>query len=434
MNDRKQTSAGNARRLERRFDIEVRRNLTRNFLAHLCHGMLGQTGFRLLNAPTFLPAYILLLSNGSNIAVGTALALQSLGMMLTPFYGATLIEHRPKVLPVGMVIGTMMRLSILGIALSGLLLDQRSALLAIFAFLTLFGLFQGMQGVLFNYLMAKVIPVSKRGRLTGLRNFLAGITSAIVALAGGEYFLGDTPDIYGYSYTFVLAFVLTMCGLLTLLFMHEPEPPILREKSSVASRLRELPALLRGDPDFARYFTARALTSAGRMAMPFYVLYAGTNMQLSGANLALTTVAFTIASTVSNLVWGAIGDRHGFRIVFILATSLWIAATCALLAFSGIIAMVVVFAGIGAAVQGFQNASMNLTLEFGNREDLPVRIAVANTASEFAGTLGPLAGGFIAASFGYGAVFAVSIAFLLSGGLMVALRVKEPRHSGAAGR
>jgi len=295
-------------------------------------------------------------------------------------------------------------------------------------------LFQGMQGVLFNYLMAKVIPVSKRGRLTGLRNFLAGITSAIVALAGGEYFLGDTPDIYGYSYTFVLAFVLTMCGLLTLLFMHEPEPPILREKSSVASRLRELPALLRGDPDFARYFTARALTSAGRMAMPFYVLYAGTNMQLSGANLALTTVAFTIASTVSNLVWGAIGDRHGFRIVFILATSLWIAATCALLAFTGIVAMVVVFAGIGAAVQGFQNASMNLTLEFGNREDLPVRIAVANTASEFAGTLGPLAGGFIAASFGYGAVFAVSIAFLLSGGLMVALRVKEPRHSGAAGR
>jgi predicted MFS family arabinose efflux permease len=270
--------------------------------------------------------------------------------------------------------------------------------------------------------------------LTGLRNFLAGITSAIVALAGGEYFLSDTPDIYGYSYTFVLAFVLTMCGLLTLLFMHEPEPPILREKSSVASRLRELPALLRGDPDFARYFTARALTSAGRMAMPFYVLYAGTNMQLSGANLALTTVAFTIASTVSNLVWGAIGDRHGFRIVFILATSLWIAATCALLVFTGIVAMVVVFAGIGAAVQGFQNASMNLTLEFGNREDLPVRIAVANTASEFAGTLGPLAGGFIAASFGYGAVFAVSIAFLLSGGLMVALRVKEPRHSGAAGR
>lgn len=421
------SDATQARRRERRFDIDVRRNLTRNFLAHLCHGMLGQTGFRLLNAPTFLPAYILLLSNGSDIAVGVALALQSLGMMVTPFFGATLIEHRPKVLPVGLVIGTAMRLSVLGIALSGLLLEPKLALYAIFAFLTMFGLFQGVQGVLFNFLMAKVIPVSKRGRLTGLRNFLAGITSAVVALAGGKYFLGETPDIYGYSYTFVLAFVLTMCGLLMLLFMREPEPPVLRSKSSVVSRLRELPALLRADRDFSRYFIARALTSTGRMAMPFYVLYAGASMQLSGGNLALTTIAFTIASTVSNLLWGALGDRQGFRIVFISATGLWIAATCALLAFDGIAITVGVFAAIGAAFQGFQNASMNLTLEFGQREDLPVRIATANTASEFAGALGPLAGGFIAASFGYEAVFAVSVAFLLTGGLMVTFRVAEPR-------
>jgi MFS family permease len=422
------TPGGDARRRERRFDIVVRRNLTRNFIAHLCHGMLGQTGFRLVNAPTFLPAYILLLSEGSDIAVGTALALQSLGMMLTPFYGATLIEHRPKVLPVGMVIGTAMRLSVLGIALSGLLLTPEYALWAIFLFLTLFGLFQGMQGVLFNFLMAKVIPVSKRGRLTGMRNFLAGITSAVVAYAGGEYFLGDTPDILGYSHTFVLAFVLTMCGLLMLLLMREPEPPILRQKSSVASRLKELPALLRDDPDFARYFVARALTSAGRMAMPFYVLYAGTSMQLSGANLALTTIAFTLAGTVSNLIWGAIGDRKGFRMVFLLATGLWIASTVALLAYSGLAMLLVVFAGIGAAVQGFQNASMNLTLEFGNREDLPLRIAVANTASEFAGTLAPLAGGFIAASFGYPAVFTASIAFLLTGTSLVMFKVAEPRH------
>ena len=53
---------------------------------------------------------------------------------------------------------------------------------------------------------------------------------------------------------------------------------------------------------------------------------------------------------------------------------------------------VLVFVGVGAAVQGFQNASMNLTLEFGDREDLPVRIALANMASEVAGTIGPSTG------------------------------------------
>jgi len=282
--------------------------------------------------------------------------------------------------------------------------------------------------------MAKVIPVSKRGRLTGLRNFLAGITSAGVAYAGGKYFLGDSPDVAGYSHTFVLAFVLTMCGLLMLLFMKEPAPPVLRSKTSLVSRLRELPALLRDDPDFARYFVARALASTGRMALPFYVVYAGTSMQLSGATLALTTIAFTIAGTVSNLLWGALGDRHGFRVVFLAATSLWILATCMLLVSGGVALTVTVFAAVGAAVQGFQNASNNLTLEFGRREDLPVRIAIANTASELMGSLGPLAGGIIATSFGYHAVFAVAIAFLAAGGLLVQFTVREPRRRAVGSR
>jgi MFS family permease len=95
-------------------------------------------------------------------------------------------------------------------------------------------------------------------------------------------------------------------------------------------------------------------------------------------------------------------------------------------------ASIAVFIGIGAAVQGFQNASMNMTLEFGHRNDLPMRLAIANTAAELAGTLGPLLGGFIAFWLGYPTLFAVSVAFLLGGGLIVALRVPEPRQREAA--
>jgi MFS family permease len=416
-----------ARRAERRYQITVQRDLTRNFLAHLGHGMFGQTGFRLLNAPTFLPAYVLLLSGGSDFAVGLALALQSLGMMITPLIGASLIEHRARVLPMGFVIGTAMRLSVLGIALSGLFLSPKWALLAIYLWLTLFGLLQGMQGVIFNYLMSKVIPVSKRGRLTGMRNFLAGITSAVVALVAGSYLLGDTPDATGYSLTFVLAFVLTMCGLMILLFMREPIPPILKDRVSLFDRLRDIPGLLREDPAFARYFVARAVTNAGRMAMPFYVLYAANSIALSGKNLAIVTIAFTLAGTVSNLVWGALADRRGFRLVFLISIALWILATLALILTDGLLLTTLVFAAVGAAVQGFQNASANLTLEFGRREDLPVRIAIANMAAELSGAVGPLAGGLIAAALGYQAVFLVSVAFLLFGGILVVTRVAEPR-------
>ncbi len=103
---------------ERRYALTVQRHLPRNFATHLAHGLFGQTGFRLLQAPTFLPAFVLLLSDGSEIAVGIALALQSLGMALTPLLGATLIEHRHRVLPIGCAAGVAMRQSDLWIALA----------------------------------------------------------------------------------------------------------------------------------------------------------------------------------------------------------------------------------------------------------------------------------------------------------------------------
>jgi MFS family permease len=420
---------GPERRAERRYQIQVQRHLTRNFLTHLLHGMLGQTGFRLINAPTFMPAYIMMLSGGSNLAVGFALSLQALGMTITPLVGANLIGHRRRVLPMGFVIGGGMRAMVLCIGLTGLFLEGRAALIAIMAFLTLFGVFAGMQGVLFNFLMSKVIPVTKRGRLTGMRNFLAGITSAGVAWMGGEFLIGDPPTASGYSYTFILAFALTSIGLMSLIFMREPEPPTVRAKQSLGSLISQLPQLLRDDPAFGRYVVARALATMGRMALPFYILYACRPIGLTGETLGLVTFAFTLAATGSNLVWGALGDRRGFRITFLASIALWIGSTVLLMTSDGLLFTVLVFIGIGAAVQGFQNASANLTLEFGHRDDLPVRIAIANMASELAGTLGPLIGGILAAVSGYTEVFAVSITFLVIGGVMVNFYVPEPRKA-----
>jgi len=420
------------RRAERRYQVEIKRNLSWNFTAHLFHGMLGQTGFRLINAPTFLPAYIMMLSGGSEFVVGLALSLQAFGMVLTPMVGANLIEHRKRVLPLGFFIGGLMRTTILLIALSGFFLAGESALIALLICLTLLGLFQGMQGVIFNFLMSKVIPVTKRGRLTGLRNFLAGITSAIVAWLGGTYLIGDSPTAAGYSWTFLVAFVLTTIGLLALLAVREPEPPTVKLKQSLKQRFGDIPQLLRDDPAFTRYFLARSLATMGRMSMPFYILYAGQSIGLSGETLGIVTFAFTISGTFSNLFWGALADRRGFRDTFLAAIALWVLSTLLLMSADGYLVTVLVFVGVGAAVQGFQNASMNLTLEFGDREDLPVRIAIANMASEVAGTIGPLLGGLLAALWNYEAVFITSMAFLTIGGIVVRIYVPEPRRKASS--
>ena len=47
---------------EAAFREAVQKNLRRNYLVQLAHGFFGQTGLRLIHAPTFIPVYIYALS------------------------------------------------------------------------------------------------------------------------------------------------------------------------------------------------------------------------------------------------------------------------------------------------------------------------------------------------------------------------------------
>jgi MFS family permease len=411
---------------EDRFQREVRTHLRRNFGAHLVHGLLGQTGFRLLNAPTFIPAYIFLLS-GSDLAVGIARGLQSFGMFLSPILGATMIEHRRRVLPVGFVVGTLMRVQVLGIALAGFFLSDAWALWATWFFLALFGFFLGMQGVIFNFLVSKVVPLELRGRLLGVRNALSGFVAAGVGIVGGRMidaeFLGN-----GYAATFGIAFVFTSLGLATLAFVKEPETPEVREAEGFAERLRQLPALLRSDREFTIYFLARALGAMGRMAMPFYILFAMTKMEIGGEELGALSLAFVLANSVGNLLWGAIADRRGFRVVFQAALLVWMASTVLVMYSESFGQLFGAYAGVGMGLGGFTMSAQNLVLEFGSRRNLPMRIAVANSATELVGAVGPVAGGILSLAVSHVAVFWTALVFQAGAFVMVALFVREPRR------
>lgn len=411
---------------EARFQTEVRTHLRRNFGAHLVHGLLGQTGFRLINAPTFIPAYVFLLS-GSDLAVGIARGLQSFGMFLSPILGATTIEHRRRVLPVGFVVGSMMRVQILGIALAGFFLSDQWALWATWLFLGLFGFFLGMQGVIFNFLVSKVVPLEMRGRLLGVRNALSGFVAAGVGIIGGR--LVDSEALgNGYAATFGIAFVFTSLGLATLAFVKEPETPEVREAEGFAQRLRQLPALLRSDREFTIYFLARALGAMGRMAMPFYILFAMTRMEIGGEELGALSLAFVLTNSVGNLLWGAVADRRGFRGVFLVALVIWMASTGLVMNSETFGQLFVAYAGVGLGLGGFMMSSQNLVLEFGSRRNLPMRIAVANSATELVGTVGPIVGGILSMTVSHMAVFWTAIVFQAGALLMVILFVPEPRR------
>lgn len=413
---------------EEAYEKFVWSNLRRNYAGHYVHGMLGMTGFRLINAPTFMPAYLHTIC-GVPWLVGLALSLQQLGGMLSSLIGATLIEHRIRVLPVSIFLGTMMRVQILGLGLAGFFLSDNALVATIMFFLFLLGLFSGPQGVAFQYLLAKVIPIRLRGRLQGWRNVTGGLIAAALSYFAGKYLVGGNAFGNGYGTTFLLAFVLTSLGLTAFRFLlREPEPPTIRPKMSVRDRFREMPAMLKADRGFLFFMIARTFAIAGRVAAPFYIIYAGTVVHLSGEAIGTLSFAYLIADTVTNLAWGYMADKSGFRSTFVVALIIWIAATALLMTVHTMPMFALAFFGLGAAASGYQMSAQNIVFEFGHRDDMAMRLALSNTAESAMSTIGPLAGGLIVLSLGYPALFLVSMAFEAIALALLILLVKEPRH------
>jgi MFS family permease len=414
----------------------VEANLKRNFLANYVHGMLGMTGFRLVNTPTFVPAWLHALG-GSDAAVSLGAALQQIGGVISPIAGAAMIEHRKRILPVSMLLGLMMRLAVLGLALTAWFLAGPAALASALVFLFLLGLFQGPQRVAFQYLLAKVIPVRLRGRLQALRNVTGGLIAAGLSWVAGVWLIGGGVLGDGYGATFFLAFVLTTLGLIGLrALLREPEPPSVREPMAIGRRLRDMPQLIGGDPGFKWFLIARSFAMGSRIAAPFFFLHAAEALGVSASDdprrfgelLAAFSLAFMLADTALNLLWGWLSDRGGFHSTFVIAMALYLVAMALLAAAHDMPALVLAFFGLGAAQSAYFMASVNIVMEFGQPHDMPMRMAISNTAEGLAGGVAPIIGGALALAFGYGAAFAAALAATAVALVLMLWKVDEPRR------
>jgi MFS family permease len=411
---------------ESRFQREVLEHLPRNFTAQIIHGLMGRTGFGLIQAPTFIPTYIYELS-GSSTIVGLARACQALGSFLTPVFGATLIEHRRRVLPMVFGTGAMMRLAVLGLAVAGFFLGTHANLVAICVCLGLYGFFSGMQIVTFSFLVSKLVPVDRRGALGGARNAIAGLVGSGVGFVGG-YLVKANALGHGYASVFLVSFVLAALGLVSLLMIREPESPEVRTQQPFASRVREVPALWRADGDYRAYMLARSLGAGGRLAVPFYMIYATKQLHMPIESIGFATAAYVVAQNGSVMAWGLLGDRQGFRSVLGYSLAVWTGATLMLMYSAALTPVLIGFVGLGAGLGGFELSCTNLVLEFGSREDLPMRIALAQSGEQAVSIAAPLVGALLVETLSYHHMFWAAVVIQSAALVVTVFKLAEPRH------
>lgn len=402
-------------------------NLRRNFGATLIHGVFGMTGFRLIYAPTIIPAYIHLLT-GNSAAVGLGTALLQFGSTISPIASGARVETRKRIMPYAIRVGSMMRVMILGLALAGWLLSGPWLLGVTFALFLALGFFSGAQRVAFQMLMAKVIPIRRRGRLQGIRNLAGGAIAAGLAWFAGHVLIEQNVLGNGYATTFLLAFLLTSVGLIALqLRLHEPDAPVTREALPWRERMRDFPKLLE-NRDFKYFLIAQAFATAGRVGLPFWTIYVGDRLGLDGALIGGLSLAFLGADTLSNLAWGQLGDRAGFRVVYLAALVATLGGVGLLVVGVGPVPLYAAFAMMGIGSSGWQMASATMVLEFGEHEDIPMRLGFATTVEGAVAAVGPLLAGTSVALFGYTPLLIVTAAALALAALVILARVREPRQ------
>ncbi len=99
-------------------------------------------------------------------------------------------------------------------AIAAWVLEGTALLVVTLAAFLLLGFFSGAQRVAFQMLMAKLIPLDRRGRLQGIRNMAGGLIAAGLAWVAGHYFIEQEWLGNGYATTFLLAFILFGSGLI----------------------------------------------------------------------------------------------------------------------------------------------------------------------------------------------------------------------------
>lgn len=389
-------------------------------------------GISLVSRETVMPVLVAQLTD-SKLALGLIPAIFSLGGYLPQLLFANFTERLRYKKPFTMWVGglgergpyLLMALTIWWLAGSAPAL----ALVVFFFCLAATATALGAATPAWFDMIAKVIPVQRRGLYAGLGHGLGALMGVV-----GAYFVGRILATVAFPNNFALlfglAFVIMAISWLGLALTREPPSEMIKEQMPLTRYLRQLPAILRRDRNYQRFLICRTIIQMGTMAGGFFMVYGIERFQIDGAGVGLLTAVLVAGQAVMGLIWGVLADRFGHkRVLATAAFALALAALAAWMADSQTW-LVVTFALLGAYMAADTASGLNIILEFCAPEDRPTYIGLTNTLLAPVLTLAPLLGGWLAMTVGYPGLFMTALLFASLGGLLMAFWVREPRFNG----
>jgi len=408
---------------------QLSHNYRWNFVVNTLDGASFWFGMSFFSSTIILPLFVLHFTD-SPLAIGLISFLGWAGVLLPQLFMANAVERAPrkKIYPV--VYGFFLeRLPIFLLAPATFFLATRepfTALVIFFVLYTWHNIGAGVIAVGWQDMIAKIIPVEKRGRFFGISNFIGNGTGILGALAVPLVLERTFPQ--GYVFTFAVAAGAFFLSWAFVSLTREPAVYSSKPPVSQLVYLRSLPEVLRQDRNFRVYLLSQIIFSLSGMASGFLVVYAVQTWSLPDAQASGFMIALQVGLVLANLFFGFLADRKGHK---------WSLETCMLLSALSLLLTVIVPGPVwfflifflrGAANAGGLISGMAIVYEFTEAENRPTYIGLANTIPGVATSLAPLIGGWLAGAVSYQAMFILAALLGALSWTLLRLAVREPRQ------
>lgn len=283
-----------------------------NFFAQVFANTASKIGDALLNPKTVL-TWLMTFIGAPVFLIGLLVPIRESGSLLPQLAVAAYVRRlaiRKSVWVAGSVV---QGLCVAGMAGAAWLLPGTAAGWAIVGLLVLFSLARGFSSVAAKDVIGKTVPRTRRGRMTGLADSLAGGVSLLVGL--GMFFGNRFTDLA--PYTFLLLVVAAVAWWLAALIYHgiEELPGATSGGGNALTTALASLGLLRTDRPFRHFVIARSLLLCSALSTPYVVVLAQRSTDGGIALLGSFIVATGLAALLSGNVWGRMSDESSRRVM-----------------------------------------------------------------------------------------------------------------------
>lgn len=305
--------------------IVAARHFRRNYICGLLNGAFF--GFvDSVASPYLVLSLFVNTLGGSNFLVGLLPAINNGGWFLPQF----LISHRLQQLPRKKVvydIAAMIRVVCwIVLVVSTFLIGNTNATLLLVLFFipyTLYSLAAGFAGAPFMDIVAKTIPVNRRGTFFGQRD----LTGAMMAIGGSyivSYFLNPELALafpLNFAYLLLITGIAVILGLGSFSFVVEPVEATPAQGLTFRDQLHSARVIFLRNQIYRRFLLTRVAIAIADIATPFYAIYATRVLNIPLEIIGVYIAATTGASLFTNPLLSRLSDQRGHRIVLLIAAT-----------------------------------------------------------------------------------------------------------------